>query len=756
MRITCPSCESEYAFQDDRIPSRGAKVKCSNCEHVFTIHRPDSGPVLQESSSKKKRKIGKLTKKVLYLRQEGRVYTVRDLSLLQRWVIEKRVLATDEVSADGESWELASRLNQLRAFFAVLRQLRETRRELQQTREHLKVLETREMIMVDAPPVHDDDDEFEAPAVHPTHEVMASMPDEGEARTLVAFAPDDLADAQLDSDEDLVPAGLSDVAADIVEPGTSFSSLMGEHGMPTPSVDDVMDQPVAGPPSDESAGAAEQDFADSWRDLEQAAAEPSDEVVEPESLDQKMAVGFDADGPGAGPAIHADFAEAPADSPAGDPPADEFAAQVEDDPYGEDAGSDEAPSAMDSFFDAGHSDISHEEQVIPGSEDNQAPPIPAGALGAVSKIASEDVVEPWFDPAAQSIIDAPTASPNEPVTAAISEAEEGEGAGEAYEDESSIGRPAVEQPAPGTAAGGDEETLGGDFKKFEDAFAEEGQPDEPKEVWEGDDFGKDYSHEDEEEDGERGPTALPYLIGGAVLIAIIFGGTAYIIHNMRLTTEEQFTSPTADSLASAEEQTPTEVEPTEDKTPADAAEEKTPAEAEPTEPGTPADADVAQDETPTEAEPTTPADDPEEDDGIVSFAAPVEEPTPEPPSDPGNISRALKLASGGQHTEAISEFNKILAASPSNAEAQKGLGWSYIELGNNSRAAEHFRKAVNLNSMDAENHYGLGLSYEGLGRTDDAINEYQTYIGLAPEGREAAEVRILLRRLLEIRDGPAG
>jgi len=711
-------------------------VKCSNCEHVFTIHRPKTGPALKESSTKKKRKIGKLTKKVLYLRQEGRVYTVRDLSLLQRWVIEKRVLATDEVSADGESWELASRLSQLRAFFAVLRQLRETRRELLQTREHLKVYETREMLMVEEPPVHDDDDEFEAPQVHPTHEVMASMPDEGEARTLVAFAPEDLADAPLDSDEDLVPAGFPEPGADIVEPDTSFSSLMGDPGRVTPSVDDAPGPPPATPVDEVADSAAEQEFADSWRDLEQAAAAPHEEVVEPESLGQEMAAEAR---PAAEPVVHAAEGEAPAEEPA-EPPAEDAAAK----------------SSADVFFDAANPDISHEEQVIPGGEEEAGTPIPAGAIDAVSKIASEDVVEPWFDPAAQSIIEEPGADMGQsPTTADLSDVGDGgDGEPESEEDEASVGR-GVEETPKAISPTSEEESLDGDFKKFEDAFSEDEEGDPQDEVWEGDDFGQAFDDDEEDEDDEPGPTMLPWIIGGVIVIAAILVGAGYAVHNMRQTTEEQFTNPSNDSLTPAEVETPTETEPTEAEAPTDAladnGEEPTPTD--PVE--DPAEDPEVEEETPAE-EPTPPADDPEEDDGIVSFAEPVEEPTPEPPADPGDMSRAMRLASGGQHTEAIAEFNKILAASPSNANAQKGLGWSYIELGNNSRAAEHFRKAVNLNSMDAENHYGLGLSYEGLGRTDDAINEYQTYIGLAPEGREAAEVRILLRRLLEMRDGPAG
>ena len=40
MIVTCPNCQTRYNLPDDKIPSTGAKVKCSKCAHVFKTDPP--------------------------------------------------------------------------------------------------------------------------------------------------------------------------------------------------------------------------------------------------------------------------------------------------------------------------------------------------------------------------------------------------------------------------------------------------------------------------------------------------------------------------------------------------------------------------------------------------------------------------------------------------------------------------------------------------------------------------------------------
>ena len=147
-------------------------------------------------------------------------------------------------------------------------------------------------------------------------------------------------------------------------------------------------------------------------------------------------------------------------------------------------------------------------------------------------------------------------------------------------------------------------------------------------------------------------------------------------------------------------------------------------------------------------------------DDVIPEDAPTEDVTPEemvpgdlPPQDmtpPADYTRkGDELSRKGQYAEAVQAYQKALDANSENPRAHRGLGWAYIEIGSAVQATDHFRRAIVLDSMNAEAHYGLGLAYEQLGRTEQAINEYATYLGLAPNGREATEVRILLRRLQE-------
>jgi len=42
MIITCPACLTKFNLDDGRIPEGGAKVRCSRCQHVFSIPKPSA------------------------------------------------------------------------------------------------------------------------------------------------------------------------------------------------------------------------------------------------------------------------------------------------------------------------------------------------------------------------------------------------------------------------------------------------------------------------------------------------------------------------------------------------------------------------------------------------------------------------------------------------------------------------------------------------------------------------------------------
>ncbi|MDP7113232.1 MAG: zinc-ribbon domain-containing protein, partial [Myxococcota bacterium] len=232
MRITCPDCRSEYAFDPDRISGGGTKVKCSACSHVFTVFHPEGAR--NDGDEVRRLDADATGGPGLFFRQEGKTYPVRDLSVLQRWIVEKRVLATDQVSVDGESWERVRRVAELRPFFDLIRLLRETRRELQYTRDRLRGYVTGEHRQASGDESGDEsgdaggDDE---PEIHATREVMQHV-EGGREEKLVHLAhptatpdPEDLVEPE---SAEFRAAPSSGGYSEVVDSGTGDSS--GEFG----------------------------------------------------------------------------------------------------------------------------------------------------------------------------------------------------------------------------------------------------------------------------------------------------------------------------------------------------------------------------------------------------------------------------------------------------------------------------------------------------------------------------------------------
>ncbi|HLM44325.1 MAG TPA: zinc-ribbon domain-containing protein, partial [Myxococcaceae bacterium] len=43
MKVSCPSCQTNYNIDDKRIPPGGAKLKCARCQNTFPIKPPSEG-----------------------------------------------------------------------------------------------------------------------------------------------------------------------------------------------------------------------------------------------------------------------------------------------------------------------------------------------------------------------------------------------------------------------------------------------------------------------------------------------------------------------------------------------------------------------------------------------------------------------------------------------------------------------------------------------------------------------------------------
>ena len=133
MDVGCPKCQSEYELDDDRVTEEGVTVKCTSCGHVFRVKRkqlvvtlpvkPDSPPPTDLSTPSTHS--GELPppppSREWKLRQpNGNVFPCRDLTMLQKWIIEGKVQRDDEISLTGETWKRLGNIPELASFFQIV------------------------------------------------------------------------------------------------------------------------------------------------------------------------------------------------------------------------------------------------------------------------------------------------------------------------------------------------------------------------------------------------------------------------------------------------------------------------------------------------------------------------------------------------------------------------------------------------------------------------------------------------------------
>ena len=44
MIIQCPECQARFKLADEKIKPEGTKVRCSKCQHIFTVTPPEPEP----------------------------------------------------------------------------------------------------------------------------------------------------------------------------------------------------------------------------------------------------------------------------------------------------------------------------------------------------------------------------------------------------------------------------------------------------------------------------------------------------------------------------------------------------------------------------------------------------------------------------------------------------------------------------------------------------------------------------------------
>src|SRR5690242_4112839 len=142
MDVRCDRCKTEYEFDDARITEAGVTVKCTTCGHVFKVkkkalvvtvpvkpgemeqaHAPLTTPLgsaPMSPSGAMDRPSGEKAKEWKVRQANGNVFTFKELTTLQKWIVERKVSREDEISLTGESWKRLGNIAELASFFQVV------------------------------------------------------------------------------------------------------------------------------------------------------------------------------------------------------------------------------------------------------------------------------------------------------------------------------------------------------------------------------------------------------------------------------------------------------------------------------------------------------------------------------------------------------------------------------------------------------------------------------------------------------------
>ena len=80
-----------------------------------------------------------------------------------------------------------------------------------------------------------------------------------------------------------------------------------------------------------------------------------------------------------------------------------------------------------------------------------------------------------------------------------------------------------------------------------------------------------------------------------------------------------------------------------------------------------------------------------------------------PANDVIHYNRGVAYAKLGNHSQAISDYDKAIEINPGNAEAYYNRGIEYDELGNHLQAISDYDSAIDINPSYAEAYYNRGV-----------------------------------------------
>jgi len=175
MEVRCERCKTQYELDDSRVSETGVTVQCTTCHHVFVVKKkalvvtmavkpgqlaPEAPPVQlggppptpppaglqplgepirtaapvgtasanQGSGTAEPAPVlppaavgpGERSREWRVRQASGNLFTLKDLTTLQKWIVERKVSRDDEISLTGDSWKRLGDIAELATFFQLV------------------------------------------------------------------------------------------------------------------------------------------------------------------------------------------------------------------------------------------------------------------------------------------------------------------------------------------------------------------------------------------------------------------------------------------------------------------------------------------------------------------------------------------------------------------------------------------------------------------------------------------------------------
>jgi predicted Zn finger-like uncharacterized protein len=110
--VRCERCQTEYELEDSSVSEEGTQVQCMACGHTFQVTRAIPGAFVEPDSPP--------PAEWLLETSDGQAHRFRNLTSLQKWIIERKVTREDRISRTGHAWRRLGEIVELEPFFDVV------------------------------------------------------------------------------------------------------------------------------------------------------------------------------------------------------------------------------------------------------------------------------------------------------------------------------------------------------------------------------------------------------------------------------------------------------------------------------------------------------------------------------------------------------------------------------------------------------------------------------------------------------------